>query len=86
MTELVGQVRALLDRTGAGKAAAAGVPCALHHRRVPRDGARPAHLGPATGWWDHVAPQDTMYAEANIPYAEWRKLTEGGRVPASTRR
>ena len=45
MTDLVRQVRALLDRRRSGEAAAAGVPRAIHRRRVPRDGARSAHLG-----------------------------------------
>ncbi len=112
MTELMGQVRALLDRTAPKPAPTAPLsahphlsrrslsafPLARQIRQTPSGAGKRLLLGcrvPSTidechvmgldvpawvgdGLVDHVAPQDTMYAEANIPYAEWRELTEGG--------
>ena len=116
MTELVRQVRALLDRArgegtpvaegcprddgGAGTAGSGGAGGIAGARagggvgapggrlllgcRVPSTIAECHVMGLDLPTWvgaglvDYVAPQDTMYAEANIPYAEWRELTEGG--------
>ena len=77
MTDLVRQVRALLDRSRAGKRLLIGcrVPSTIDECHVMGLDL-PTWVG--DGLVDHVAPQDTMYAEANIPYAEWRELTEGG--------
>ena len=104
MTELVRDVRVLLDRSGtaagggAARTHAAGGGAEVAGARTATGAGRRLLLGcrvPSTiaechtmgldlptwvgeGLIDYVAPQDTMYAEANIPYAEWRELTEGG--------
>ena len=76
LTELIGQIRAVLDERGAalGKKLMLGArvhptleDCALMGVEVP--------VWIRQGLLDYVSPQDMMYADFNLPYAEWAALT-----------
>ncbi len=76
MTDMFRKVRALLDDAGArkGRKLAAGV-------RVPATIDECADLGLDVPAWiaegliDYVSPQDSMYADFNLPYESWSELT-----------
>ncbi len=78
MTDLVKQIRMMLDSTSFANGKRRLLSC-----RVPSTVEECKNIGLDVGSWvkeglvDYVSPQDTMYAEANIPYDEWRELTEG---------
>ncbi len=68
MTDLVQQIRASLkDRVLGARVYSTPAECASQGLDV-------------SGWisaglLDYVSPQDTMYADHNLPYAEWSALT-----------
>ena len=76
MTGLIRRVRAMLDARGsrAGKKLILGA-------RVFASTEECAHQGLDVRGWiregllDYVSPQDAMYADFNVPYAEWSALT-----------
>ena len=76
MTELVRRVRAMLDQRGSqtGRQLILGARVFASKAECARQGLDvPGWI--REGLLDYVSPQDSMYADFNVPYAEWSALT-----------
>ena len=74
MTELIRRVRAMLDKCGAQKRLVLGARVFASTAECARQGLDvPGWI--RAGLLDYVSPADSMYADFNVPYAEWSALT-----------
>ena len=73
MTELVRQIRATLDERGSALLGARVFSTIAECTWLGLDA--PAWI--AEGLLDYISPQDSMYADFSVPYAEWAALTRG---------